>query len=288
MAIESGKSKRFNIILEKRSLRMKHGDLLIDAGNEVMGILGSGYTEAVYEEAFIHELRLREIPYERQRNIEIIYKGHTVGSRRPDCILYPSWSGSKEEEFLVEMKALKDVKDPHQMQAKVYLASMNMQKGVVLNFNTGTGTPEIFEIERMKEPEKKTVPQSPRRKRRIDIGKALLKSGKAVLSTLGKEFAYYSSDVYSNAIAVELRLLNLDFHSETHSVLYKGHSVTKFDYLYVFPDGEVANIFTYKKEDKVEKQIQELKAHNEIFGIEKGFVLAFPEKEDLDLVVKEV
>lgn len=86
---------------------MNWEDKALEVAQEVMRILGPSYTEKVYEEAFLHELRLKDVPYERQRNIEIVYKNHRIGERRPDCILNPHWCGTAGPEFLVEMKALK-------------------------------------------------------------------------------------------------------------------------------------------------------------------------------------
>ncbi|MEO0130631.1 MAG: GxxExxY protein, partial [candidate division WOR-3 bacterium] len=62
-----------------------------EAAGEVLRELGKGYEEKVYEEALAHELRIRKIPYERQRNFEIIYKGYKVGEGRVDLILNPLW-----------------------------------------------------------------------------------------------------------------------------------------------------------------------------------------------------
>ena len=61
------------------------------ASEVVLDILGEGYLEGVYEEALAHELRLRRIPYERQRNFEILYKGYKVGEGIADLILNPLW-----------------------------------------------------------------------------------------------------------------------------------------------------------------------------------------------------
>jgi GxxExxY protein len=52
---------------------------VIGAAIEVHRVLGPGFLETVYEEALCLELRLRQIPYERQREVEVDYKGETVG-----------------------------------------------------------------------------------------------------------------------------------------------------------------------------------------------------------------
>ena len=63
---------------------MTNLDVVVDAAKEVLKVLGEGFDEGVYEEALAHELRLRQIPYDRQRNFEVIYKGYSVGEGRID------------------------------------------------------------------------------------------------------------------------------------------------------------------------------------------------------------
>jgi GxxExxY protein len=48
---------------------------VIGAAIEVHKILGPGFLESVYEEAFAIELELRRISYKRQHSIDIFYKG---------------------------------------------------------------------------------------------------------------------------------------------------------------------------------------------------------------------
>ena len=64
-----------------------------DAAREVIGNLGDvKYDECVYEEALCHELRIRGIPYERQRTFELMYRGYTIGNGRVDFIINPFWA----------------------------------------------------------------------------------------------------------------------------------------------------------------------------------------------------
>lgn len=251
-----------------------------DAAQKVLDDLGPYHKEGVYEEAMMHEFRCCDIPYERQRNVEIVYKGYTVGTRTPDCILNPPWSEQGEEEFLVEMKALANIKATQEKQVMVYLASMNIDKGAILNFNKNRNTIEFKEI------------QNPGKEFRKDmvfpkgtcgeVNKEILKqAGEEVIDYLGTEFFYDKSglELYKKAVDVELRLQGLDFNSATYPVFYRNHHVTDYAYDYIFCNGEVANIIGYDKESQIIDYMKEFTAHNKRFGIEKGFVLALPKEE---------
>lgn len=105
-----------------------------EAAGEVLRELGKGYEEKVYEEALAHELRIRKIPYERQRNFEIIYKGYKVGEGRVDLILNPLWYKKGGEEIVLELKKGGKISDAHRRQAQVYMISLNIKRGAVLSF----------------------------------------------------------------------------------------------------------------------------------------------------------
>jgi GxxExxY protein len=53
--------------------------VLIDAAIEVHRWLGPGFLERIYEEALCHELTLRGVSFERQKLIQVLYKGVPVG-----------------------------------------------------------------------------------------------------------------------------------------------------------------------------------------------------------------
>jgi len=257
--------------------------------DEVIKTLGPYHKESAYEEAFMHELRINRLPYERQRNIEIIYKGYSIGIRRPDCILYPKWSGSKKEEFLVEMKAVKNITKGHKRQGEVYLFSLNIPKGIILNFNTDKNESEIYELLKPKKEIKKEI-AIPKKKGKINLQKVLFNSAKNVMEYLGTEFFYYDKgkDLYINAIGVELRLHGIEFYSQKIPVLYKSQQVTEYEYEYVFPEGKYVKIVTYKKESDIEKVYDEVKHYNKLFKMREGYILALPEVENLTIILREV
>ncbi len=262
---------------------------LLDAAQEVMKTLNkipADFSEGDYENALMYELRLREIPYDQQRNIDIFYKGHRIACRTPDLILYPSWCDSDQDEYLVDAKKVAKINKNHRKQVQVYLLSMDIKKGSLLNFNNKTGEPELHPVEK---PDRmlKTELAKPR-KTNQSLDKTLKQAGKDVLDFLGTDFFYYDAGTYVKALGVELRLKRIDFSSVEHPILYKGHMITNYTYDYVFRDGSAAKVFTYKDPEEIKEKTKELKKTNKMFDVKKGYILAIPEKDKEKVVVKEV
>jgi GxxExxY protein len=99
---------------------------IVDAAIEVHRILGPGYVELVYETAFAHELDLRGIKYERQKTIQIPYKGIQAGEHRLDLLI--------EGVVVVELKAIKELTDVDLARMLSYLKATNREVGLFLNF----------------------------------------------------------------------------------------------------------------------------------------------------------
>ncbi|MEO0112126.1 MAG: GxxExxY protein, partial [candidate division WOR-3 bacterium] len=156
-----------------------------EAAEEVLKVLGEGYEEKVYEEALAHELRIRKIPYERQRNFEIIYKGYKVGEGRADLILNPLWCNKSGEEIVLELKKVKKISDAHRRQAQVYMISLNINKGAILSFGD-----EIIleEVERPKRNINSSVTQA--KKSNEPISSLLKRAANEVFEYFGVEFLY--------------------------------------------------------------------------------------------------
>lgn len=75
-------------------------DEIIESAEEVHSILGGGYTESVYHSAMIMELSLHGIPVHTEGTIPIMYKGGSVGRRRPDLFIKDG-----DGVIIVELKA---------------------------------------------------------------------------------------------------------------------------------------------------------------------------------------
>jgi GxxExxY protein len=102
-------------------------EAVIGAAIEVHRQLGPGYLEKVYEEALVIEFNLRNIPFERQKQIGVQYKGHIVGDSFLDFLV--------DGLLVVELKAVEGLGPIHKAQVISYLKATGFHLGLLLNFN---------------------------------------------------------------------------------------------------------------------------------------------------------
>ena len=87
---------------------------LIGAGMTVHRELGSGYLEAVYQEALGIELKNLGIEFEREKPLKILYKGVELEKTYfADFLCYGK--------IIVELKALRAIAPEHEAQVMNYL-----------------------------------------------------------------------------------------------------------------------------------------------------------------------
>lgn len=99
---------------------------IIGAAIEVHRNLGCGLLEAIYEEALCFEFELRGIEYERQIEIDVIYKGKIIKGQRLDLLV--------EREVVVELKSLSKLPEYAMAQLLSYLKATNLKRGLLMNF----------------------------------------------------------------------------------------------------------------------------------------------------------
>ena len=102
---------------------------IIAAAMEVHNTLGPGLQEIIYQRALYHEMKLREMDFTREAEIDIYYKGRKVGSRRVDFIV---------GECLLELKAKTALDKVDFQQTLSYLLSSGKKTALLLNFGTST------------------------------------------------------------------------------------------------------------------------------------------------------
>jgi GxxExxY protein len=101
---------------------------VIGAAIEVHKQLGPGLLESAYEECLAHEFSLRQIPFERQKPLPVIYKGANLDiGYRLDLLV--------DGLVVVELKAVEKFAPIHEAQMITYLKLTNCKLGLLLNFN---------------------------------------------------------------------------------------------------------------------------------------------------------
>ena len=100
---------------------------VIGAALEVHRILGPGFLESVYEDALAIELDLRRVSFDRQKAVEVSYKGRIVGVGRFDFLV--------EKSLIVELKAAERLLPVHQAQVISYLKATENRLGLLINFH---------------------------------------------------------------------------------------------------------------------------------------------------------
>jgi GxxExxY protein len=102
---------------------------IIGAAMEVHRELGRGFLEAVYGDALSVELASRKIPFEREKELPVKYKGRILPTLyKADFVCFGA--------VLVECKAIAEMGKREEAQVLNYLRITGLPRGILLNFAT--------------------------------------------------------------------------------------------------------------------------------------------------------
>ncbi|MBM4275244.1 MAG: GxxExxY protein [Deltaproteobacteria bacterium] len=118
-------SQKFNFKKDPRTYN------IIGAAMEVHRHLGAGFLEQVYHEALALEFERREVPFKREVELPVFYKGEKLGaSYRVDSLCFDS--------VLVELKALSRLSGVEDSQVINYLKATGHEIGLLLTFGASS------------------------------------------------------------------------------------------------------------------------------------------------------
>lgn len=115
--------------------KLKHAgltDTIIRSFYDVYNELGHGFLESVYREAMVAALKENGLPVEREKSVEVRFRGEVVGVFRTDLVVANS--------VIVELKCARTIDSNHEAQLLNYLKATQYEVGLLLNF----GTPPHF------------------------------------------------------------------------------------------------------------------------------------------------
>ncbi len=96
---------------------------------EVHRNLGPGLLEVIYKDALEIEFKENNIPFEREKEFAIEYKGQILPHRFYADFLV-------NEDVILEIKAVKEFSNEHIAQILNYMRLSNSEIGLLLNFQT--------------------------------------------------------------------------------------------------------------------------------------------------------
>ena len=100
---------------------------IIGAFYEVYNTLGGGFLEYVYQDSLAIEFEKRSIPYEKEAQIKIMYKGITLKHYyQADFICFGN--------IIVETKATRCLTEENYQQVLNYLKATNHKLALLVNF----------------------------------------------------------------------------------------------------------------------------------------------------------
>ena len=94
---------------------------------EVHRLLGCGLLEIVYKDALEIEFKNHNIPYQREKEFSIEYKGIILPHKfYADFIVY--------DDIILEIKSVKEISNDHLAQTINYMKLANTPVGIIANF----------------------------------------------------------------------------------------------------------------------------------------------------------
>ncbi len=92
----------------------------------VHNALGCGFSETIYHQALLVELRSRNMDVVSEAPIHVYYHGQPVGHFFADLVV--------NGVVILELKAVEELEDVHRAQLLNYLKSTEIEVGLLLNF----------------------------------------------------------------------------------------------------------------------------------------------------------
>ena len=132
MTQSEGAEDKKTLRAQRKSRMIKEEDRLskdiIGAAIEVHRHLGPGMLESAYEKCLCKELEIRNIEFEKQKPLAVVYKGITLDcGYKLDVVV--------EGKVILELKFVNKFESIHDAQLLTYLKIADLKLGILINFN---------------------------------------------------------------------------------------------------------------------------------------------------------
>ncbi|MEA3500126.1 MAG: GxxExxY protein [Candidatus Marinimicrobia bacterium] len=102
--------------------------IIVDIAYKIHINTGPGIYESVYESILVYELKKRNIKFERQKKIPVIWDNTNMDvAFRADLII--------ENKVIIEIKSVEKILPVHHKQLLTYLKITKLKLGLLINFN---------------------------------------------------------------------------------------------------------------------------------------------------------
>ena len=115
-----------DLVLNEKNIHYDLVGMVIGSAMKVHTTLGPGFLESVYKMALVHELRKTGFHTDTERKIKVVYDDVVVGEFIADIVV--------NEMVVVELKAIENLCQAHEVQVVNYLTATGFDHGLLLNF----------------------------------------------------------------------------------------------------------------------------------------------------------
>lgn len=117
-----------NELAKETSLNLRNlQNQVTEAALEVQKNIGPGFSPKDYCQALAYEFQLRDIPFERGKNVKLPYKGNVAGQYKLDFVV--------KEKMIITVLSEDEISDSDRSKMRNFLKALNLGLGMVINFS---------------------------------------------------------------------------------------------------------------------------------------------------------
>ena len=111
-------------------------NIVIGKAYDIHNDLGSGFLERVYQNALYNELISIGFDVEKEKPLNVFYKGECVGNYFADLVV--------DNKIIIETKTVRSINLYHIKQIKNYLKATNIDIGLIINFGDSVKVKRVY------------------------------------------------------------------------------------------------------------------------------------------------